>query len=167
MNYIQGLLDNLKQENIDSQWANSRNEWIKILPPVTKGKIGEKIALRLLDAKQAIDNKQGYDVYTTDMRVEVKLACSGTMGGYSAIMWRQIRPNDPYTHIFFIAVYPHKIRAFLVPKDSIPSSALLHQHGRGKTLDIYCITTRKVDRLFDWMIKYELNNRSAFTINKV
>lgn len=156
MNNIQDVLDHLRQEASDSQWANSRNEWVKILPPGTKGKIGEKMALRLLDAKQTIDNGQGYDVYTNDMKIEVKLACSGTMGGFPAIMWRQIRPKDPYTHIFFIAVYPHGVRAFLVPRSSIPDNALLHQHGRGKSLDIYCITTRKVNELFDWMIKYEV-----------
>jgi len=152
----QALLECLRESAGDPDWAGSRNEWVKSLASGKKGKVGENLVSAVLGAAPAKNNKAGYDLALDGMRIEVKLACTGKKNGYPYIQWPQIRPEDPYTHIAFVAVYPDKTRVFLVPKEDIPEEAMLHMHGRDKSLGIFCITTRKLDELFDWMTKHEI-----------
>ena len=153
---IQSEFDNLRQIRDDLLWSNARNSWIRALAPTDVGKIGEELAVKILGGSKTKNNTAGYDLDVNGMRVEVKLSTVINNDGHSILIWRQIRPSDPYTHICFIAVYPNKVRMFLVPKEKIPLEVLKHQHGRGKELDIFQIHTRKIDELFSWMVDHEL-----------
>jgi hypothetical protein len=153
---IQGRLDELHKVADEAMWAGARNAWLRALPPTTVGKIGEALALKVLGGSATQNNTIGYDIDLDGKHIEVKLSTVVMNDGYPILIWRQIRPTDPYTHICFIAVYPNNTRMFLVPKEAIPQETLKHQHGRGKSLDLYQIHARKIDALFPWMVAHEL-----------
>lgn len=170
LNYVQAVITNVLEQKIDIQgrlnelhrvadeamWAGTKNAWVRALPPATVGKIGEALALKILGGTATKNNTIGYDIDLAGKRVEVKLSTVVMNDGYPILIWRQIRPADPYTHICFIAVYPNNARMFLVPKEAIPQEVLKHQHGRGKSLDVFQIHARKIDTLFPWMVAHEL-----------
>jgi hypothetical protein len=153
---IQGNLDELHKTADDPLWLNARNAWIRALPPTTVGRIGEELARKVLGGRQTKNNTVGYDIDVEGWRVEVKLSTVINNDGRPILIWRQIRPSDPYTHICFIAVYPNKTRMFLVPREKIPTEVLKRQHGRDGSLDIFQIHARKIDALFPWMVDHEL-----------
>jgi hypothetical protein len=137
-------------------WTGKANAWIRELAPGSVGKVGEDLVLELVGGARSPNNKSGYDISCGEMLIEVKLSTVVVMSGYPILVWRQIRPDDPYTHICFIAVYPEDVRAFLVPKEEIPSDVMKHQHGRDARHDIFQIHTRNVNDLFPWMVEHEI-----------
>lgn len=162
---IQSVLNDLRIDDDDPLWKNTRNAWIRSLAPTHVGKVGEDLALRVLGGTRTQNNTVGYDIELDGKRVEVKLSTVVMNDGRPILIWRQIRPSDPYTHICFVAVYPNKTRMFLVPREVIPSDVLKRQHGRGQSLDIFQIHTRRIDDLFPWMVAHELRGNSELPAN--
>ncbi|HWS22971.1 MAG TPA: hypothetical protein VN226_00880 [Anaerolineales bacterium] len=148
----------LSRTRIDPMWSGKPNEWIRSLPPARIGIIGEDLALSILGGIKAKNNSVGYDLNSEGRLIEVKLSTVVLMnsGKSPTLCWRQIRPSDPYTHIFFVAVYPSDARVFLVPRGEIPVENLVYQHGRGKSIEIFQISTVKLSELFPWMVRYEI-----------
>jgi hypothetical protein len=153
---IQGVLDTLRVSDDDPLWANARNAWIRSLAPTQVGKIGEALALRVLGGKPTQNNTVGYDIDLNGKRIEVKLSTVVMNDGRPILIWRQLRPSDPYTHICFVAVYPDHTRMFLVPREVIPSDVPKRQHGRAQSLEIFQIHARKINELFPWMVAHEI-----------
>ena len=153
---IQARLNELHRVPEEAMWAGAPNAWVRALSPSAVGTIGEALALKVLGGTATKNNTIGYDIDLDGKRIEVKLSTVVMSNGYPILRWRQIRPNDPYTHICFIAVYPHKARMFLVPKEAIPNEVLKHQHGRGQSLDLFHIHARRIDTLFPWMVAHEV-----------
>ncbi|MGE3595785.1 MAG: hypothetical protein AB7N70_09555 [Dehalococcoidia bacterium] len=140
----------------DPMWLGQPNAWIRDLAPARIGIVGEELALSVIGGVKAPNNRSGYDIKHEEKLIEVKLSSIIKMNGYPILVWRQIRPNDPYTHLCFIAVYPDDVRIFLVPKTEIPTDCMKHQHGREGSLEIFQIHTRKVHELFPWMVRNEI-----------
>jgi hypothetical protein len=153
---IQAKLDALHRVAEDTLWLNARNAWIRALAPSSVGKVGEALALAVLGGRPTKNNTIGYDIDLNGQRIEVKLSTIVMNDGYPILIWRQIRPTDPYTHICFIAVYPSNVRMFLVPREKIPPEVLKRQHGRGESFDLFQIHARRTDALFPWMVAYEI-----------
>jgi hypothetical protein len=152
----QEAFSKLSASKADPMWVGKSNAWIRELAPAHIGVVGEDLALSVIGGSKAPNNKSGYDIKHDDMLIEVKLSSMIMMNGYPILVWRQIRPADPYTHICFIAVYPEDVRVFLVPKSEISKDCLKHQHGRGARLDIFQIHARKIHELFPWMVRNEI-----------
>ena len=153
----QEFFSKLSRVRHDPMWMGMPNEWIRLLPPASIGIVGEDLAYAMLGGIRAKNNSVGYDLNSDGKLIEVKLSTVVLMnsGKSKTLCWRQIRPIDPYTHIFFIAVYPDDIRTFLVPRDEIPDESLVYQHGRGKSIEIFQISTTNLADLFHWMVKHE------------
>ncbi len=64
------------------------------------------------------------------MKIEVETSTLSFTGS-NVWTWNQVRPNDPCSHLCFVAIYPDKVRVFNVPKDNIPKDVLWPQHGIG------------------------------------
>lgn len=152
----QEAFSKLAASRADPMWVGKLNAWIRQLAPAQIGDVGENLALSVLGGSRAPNNKIGYDIKSGEMLIEVKLSTVLVMSGHPILVWRQIRPTDPCTHIFFIAVYPEDVRLFLVPKSEIPADCLKHQHGRDGSLDIFQIHSRKIHDLFPWMVRNEI-----------
>lgn len=138
-------------------WTGKQNAWIRLLSPRSVGAVGESLAQAILGGTVSPNNRLGYDLEVDGKLVEVKLATMTVSDGYPAFFWHQIRPKDPYTHICFVAVYPDRVRMFLVPRTEIPADCLKHSHGRDSSIDIFSIVTRRVDDLFPWMTRNEIS----------
>jgi len=153
---VQLGLDDLQITVDDPLWVSAKNAWIRALAPTHVGKIGESLALKILGGKRTLNNTIGYDIDVDGKRVEVKLSTVVNNDGRPILIWRQIRPSDPYTHLCLIAVYPNNGRMFLVPREVIPPDAMRRQHGRNESLDIFQIHSRRIESLFPWMVAHEL-----------
>lgn len=155
---LQDNLDALKCSDalIEDHWVNARNGWIRALPNKKVGYAGECLIHGILGGTHHTDNSTGYDIETQDMRIEVKTSTLSFTGS-NVWTWNQVRPNDPYTHLCLVAVYPEDVRAFNVPKERIPRELLWSQHGIGGDGG----TTKQIkwnDRCSfpEWMVPYEL-----------
>lgn len=155
---VQEAFGRLSFEKTDPMWLGKQNAWIRGLAPVHIGAVGEQLALSVLGGEQSPNNRSGFDIQRNEEKIEVKLSTVVLMssGRSPTLCWRQIRPTDPYTHICFIAVYPEDVRMFLVPKEDIPRTALIKQHGRGEGFEIFQISTSQIDSLFPWMLRHEI-----------
>lgn len=154
---IQDVFDSLAEDAIDIYWANSRNLWIRQLAPSRIGKVGEALAQRVLGGVITANNTVGYDLDSYGKKIEVKLSSVVINDGAPILIWRQIRPSDPYTHLCLVAVYPDNVRLFLVPREDIPSAALVRSHGGAKGgIDLFQIHTRRINDLPDWLLKNEV-----------
>ncbi len=151
------MFDSLREYADSGIWKNSRNEWIRHLAPSRIGKVGEMLAKQVLGGSITPNNSVGYDLTVGGMRIEVKLSSVVMNDGALILIWRQIRPSDPYTHLCLIAVYPDDVRMFLLHRDEVPSDVLIRSHGGAKGgIDLFQIHTRKVDNLPDWLTKHEV-----------
>lgn len=154
---IQDAFDSLSESAIDGLWASSRNLWIRQISPSRIGKVGEMLAQKVLGGTITANNTIGYDLDSSGKKIEVKLSSVVINDGAPILIWRQIRPTDPYTHLCLIAVYPNDVRLFLVPRDDIPSTALVRSHGGAKGgINLFQIHTRRIYDLPEWLSKNEV-----------
>jgi hypothetical protein len=128
----QRILDELRvsDELIETHWVSAKNGWVRALPNKKVGRVGELLAQRLLGGTLHTDNSTGYDLECGSMKIEVKTSTLSFTGS-NVWTWNQVRPNDPYSHLCFVAIYPDKVRVFNVPKSDIPQAVLWPQHGIG------------------------------------
>jgi len=104
---------------IEAHWTDKPNGWIRLLPNKKVGYAGERLIHSALGGKHHTDNSTGFDIEVGIMKIEVKTSTLSFTES-NVWTWNQVRPNDPYTHLCFVAISPTSVRAFNVPKDSIP-----------------------------------------------
>lgn len=159
----QRILDELRTSDdlIETHWANARNGWIRALPNKKVGRVGELLVQRLLGGTLRTNNSTGYDLKCGTMKIEVKTSTLSFTGS-NVWTWNQVRPNDPYSHLCFVAVYPDRVRVFNVPKSQIPKGVLWPQHGIGGDGG----TTTQIkwgqqDTFPAWMQRHEVRRREG------
>lgn len=155
---LQSALENLKVADglLEAHWATAPNGWIRALPNKKVGYVGERLIYRMLGGKHHTDNSTGFDIESGEMKVEVKTSTLSFTKS-NVWTWNQVRPNDPYTHLCFVAIYPDRVRAFNVPKDMIPREVLWRQHGIGGDGGTTTqIKWNQRDSFPDWMTPYEI-----------
>lgn len=155
---LQSELDLLKDADglIQAHWVDAKNGWIRMLPNKNVGLVGEKLIHQVFGGTHHTDNSTGYDIEFGLMKIEVKTSTRSFAKG-NVWTWNQVRPNDPYTHLCLVAVYPDNVRAFNVPKDQIPEDVLWKQHGIGGDGGITTqIKWNQPDNFPDWMTAYEI-----------
>jgi hypothetical protein len=143
--------DELREEH----WGGSVNGWIRLLPNKKVGLVGEKLVHAIVGGVHHRVNDLGYDIEVGDMMIEVKTSTLSYSAG-NVWTWNQVRPNDPYTHLCFVAITPNDVRVFNVPRNEIPD-VYLGQHGIGGDGG----TTTQIkwnnrDTFPDWMIRHEI-----------
>jgi hypothetical protein len=135
---IDSICDNLKPQFISNNiWKNSKYEWIYNLPTTVKGKVGELICAEFFRNKNCEVTKYkkpNWDLNVDSMRVEVKLSMLNKTGYFKFL---QIRTNDDYTHICFLAIEPSEANIFLVPKDKVDGLQPQHSGKRGSQETMY------------------------------
>ncbi len=155
---LQTNLDALKNADdlIQAHWADSKNGWIRMLPNKKVGYVGEKLVHGIIGGTHHTDNSTGYDVESGGMKIEVKTSTLSFTQS-NVWTWNQVRPNDPYTHLCFVAIYPDNVRAFNVPKADIPKEVLWPQHGIGGDGGTTTqIKWNQRDGFPDWMARHEI-----------
>jgi hypothetical protein len=147
---IENICDTIKPDFISKTiWKNSKYEWIYTLPTTVKGKVGERICYEFFKLKNysvVKYNKPDWDLNVDFMRVEVKLSMLNTTGYFKFL---QIRPNDDYTHIAFLAIEPSESNIFLVPKSEVKGLKPQHSGERGSKDTMYLgITPNEMKNIY-------------------
>ena len=153
----QQILDSLKRERPTDIWLNATNNWVRLLSSGGIGRLTEDLVAIILGGIKTQNSLVGYDIDVSDKKIEVKAATVSISNRYPLLSWKGIRPNDPYTHICFVAIYPEDTRIFLVPKDDIPTKSLSPMNVPRKGMQVnYQIHIRKINNLPEWLINYEI-----------
>jgi len=130
MDFMKFMESQAGGEAIDLLWRGTRFEWLRNLQNTRKGDLGEKLAAAIFNGR--IVKGVRYDVDAGTMKIEVKLATQSIANVVTRkFTWNQVRYADDSTHHCLIAVYPAKIRVFLMPNEVIRLN-ISDQHGRGQ-----------------------------------
>jgi len=157
MGIIEDTADTLVPEDERDHFTDSRFEWIWRMANASKGEVGERLIETLFDGTRVTEEDE-YDVVVGEQRHEVKLACLRARGTYA---WNQIRLGYDYTHLTLIAVNPEDIRIFVIPKDEVSETELMHQHGgQERDGDTYVYESKKRDWPPYWMLSNEWTESS-------
>lgn len=114
------------------RWRDARFLWLKTVPAVHRGRVGEALFSRLFE-QAGIEVGPGTAGGHADRRaagldVEVKLSTLYDLrdGGLSYYKWMQLRPSSTFDVVAFLAVDPGRVRMWLVDKDT----AIAHAKGQ-------------------------------------
>jgi len=108
-------------------WVESPFAWIMTLPSRTRGAVGEKIVeqwLTLNGCKVSRAPHSGCDRVVNGINMEIKFSTLWEGGNY---VFQQLRDQD-YSHVFCLAISPHDVQAWIVPK-SVAWRHSAPQHG--------------------------------------
>ena len=154
---IQDVLDTLKPICEQNPWSHSKNEWVKNLSPVAKGKVGVDLFVSLYGGKPMSNNRSGYDIQFRDMKIESKLSTRSYTGS-NCYLYNQIRPADPYTHYWLVAVDLDTVRVFLLHRDDLPEARLWKQHGGVDEANpnTFQLKTSNQEIIPEWLEKFEV-----------
>jgi hypothetical protein len=113
---IESILMDVKKEYPLNKtiFTDTKYEWIKNQSNVKKGKVGEDIIMKYLNANKS--GKYEYDLTLDNKKIEVKLSCLNESGFFK---WLNIRVCDDYTHLSLVAVEPNIVNLYLIPKDEV------------------------------------------------
>jgi hypothetical protein len=150
---IQSSLEALKSSEFDVLWAGKPNAWVRELSSSRLSVLAERLVLRLIGGERPEGSENGFKVIHGEKYIEIKIATVGEMNGLPAIAWHTIRPDNPFTHLCFIAIYPDNARMFVVPKNEILQDALGVVKGSPGTFQLI---TRRVTQLYPWMVRNEV-----------
>lgn len=153
------IYKNLPDQNNDP-YANSPFYKVKVLSSRRKGSIFEKITKDYLKNtfKMAIAKAKStdHDTIANGVKVEIKGSTGWVddkTGKITHFRWQQIRLEQDYDIIIFLAMYPDVIKFFYATKEDVVknlSSKKFNQHG-GNSVDS---GTRSIDGFpedFPWM----------------
>jgi restriction endonuclease Mrr len=130
INSYQCHIDALIEQNNDP-YKSSPFRIYKQMSSKRKGKYFEKIVQEYLQ-------KQGYKVgkavnsdHDRVINDLIKLEIKGSLlwGDGTHFRWQQIRPNQDYDMICFVAVYPEAIRLYAATKDVVKSIVEVQDHN--------------------------------------
>jgi hypothetical protein len=132
-------------------WVGAPNSWVRSLAPVVRGQIADDMYIRLRGGRRIGNNRAGYDIENGALKVESKLS-TRSYSGTNCYLWNQIRPADPYTHLWLVAIGTHDVQAFFIPRASVPSDRLWKQHGReAGEENTYVLKTSAGEVIPPWM----------------
>jgi hypothetical protein len=152
-------------EQNNDPYKNSPFRIYKQMSSKRKGKYFEKIVEEYL-------KKQGYKVgkavnsdHDRVINDLIKLEIKGSLlwGDGTHFRWQQIRPNQDYDVICFVAVYPEAIRFYAATKDVVKSIVevqdhnghwIHNQHG-GKTMNSGTFFLDGIPEDFSWFSSLE------------
>lgn len=97
------------------EWDDSSFNWLRGLPPASKGAIGRDIGSGLLFAYGFTPGSYKYELRVNGQGVLSRVA---TKWAGSTVKFQNIR-NIDFDHVLCIALYPKKAYAWLVPKSEI------------------------------------------------
>jgi hypothetical protein len=164
INSYQCHIDALIEQNNDP-YKNSPFRIYKQMSSRRKGKCFEQIVQEYLQ-------KQGYKVgkavnsdHDRVINDLIKLEIKGSLlwGDGTHFRWQQIRPNQDYDMICFVAVYPEAIRLYASTKDVVKSIVevqdhnghwIHNQHG-GKTMNSGTFFLDGMPEDFSWFSSLE------------
>jgi hypothetical protein len=137
----------------DDAWAGAPNEWIKHLSATAKGRLAVQAYVGAFGGKACPGNSSGYDIDHSSYKIEAKLS-TRSYSGTNGFVWLQVRPRDPYTHLWLVAVEPTAIRTFLLPREAATPRLLKH-HGRETGGNTFQIKTTSGIAFPQWLVEYE------------
>ena len=153
--WIDRLQDLQHKTKSAAEWAGSRNAWIRDLAPREKGSLAVSLYVEAFGGSALSDTSIGYDIDSGSLKIESKLS-TRSYSGTNGYVWLQIRDQDPYTHLWLVAVDVDTVRCFLVPRNSAEPH-LLKQHGRTKGTENTCqIKTSRSTLIPAWLAAHEV-----------
>ncbi|MBC6443379.1 MAG: hypothetical protein GDA53_09765 [Rhodobacteraceae bacterium] len=132
----------------DDQWNKSPFNWIRCLPPRTKGAIGERLvadylACKGFDVTRSPDGQA--DRIIAGHRAEIKMSMLWKNGTYK---FQQIRDQN-YEFAIFLGISPFDAHCWVLPKadiiDRIKTEDIPHQHGGRDGTDTAWLTINPND----------------------
>jgi hypothetical protein len=99
----------------NSEWIDSPFNWIRGLPPASKGAIGRDIGSGLLQAYGFTPGAYRYELRVNGQGVKVKV---GMKWEGDIVKFQNVRDTN-FGHVLCIALYPKKAYAWLIPKAEI------------------------------------------------
>lgn len=111
----------------DPEWAASAWAYLKRPSPKVFGGLAEEALAEWLgaDPRRSTD----HDLCLGSMEIEVKAATSH----HGLVVFNQIRAEQRYTHVLFLAFMPHDVRGWLATKD-VAAAVSLPQHRRDEQI---------------------------------
>lgn len=97
------------------EWDDSSFNWMRGLPPASKGAIGRDIGSGLLFAYGFTPGANRYELRVNGQGVLVRVA---TKWKENTVKFQNIR-DIQFDHVLCIALYPKKAYAWLIPKEEI------------------------------------------------
>jgi len=105
-------------------------------PSKTKGVIIEKMTERYLSNLGITTEKRTsteHDIRISNLKIEIK--GSSLWDGSNSFKWQQIRDNQDYDALIFVAIYPTGVRFYYATKKEVFDSGMLAlQHGGKKSV---------------------------------
>jgi len=102
----------------------------------TKGAIIEKVTERYLSNLGIITEKRTsteHDIRISNLKIEIK--GSSLWDGSNTFKWQQIRDNQDYNALIFVAIYPTGVCFYYATKEEVFDSGMLTlQHGGKKSV---------------------------------
>ncbi len=128
-------LENITNDLIASypaskEWDDSPFNWIRGLPPASKGAIGRDIGSGLLYAYGFTPSSHRYELRVNGQGVVVRVA----MKWKGNIVKFQNLRNNEFEHIFCIALYPKSAYAWLIPKSEVWHNDAVRNDRAGVTM---------------------------------
>lgn len=97
------------------EWEDSSFNWLRGLPPASKGAIGRDIGSGLLYAYGFTPGAKKYELRVNGQGVLVRVA---TKWKGNSVKFQNIRDIE-FDHVLCVGLYPKKAYAWLVPKEQI------------------------------------------------
>jgi len=135
------------------EWDSSEFDWIRGLPPASKGVIGRYVGYALLQHYGLTVTAYKYELRINGQGVLVRM---GTKWVGNVLKFQNIR-NNPFDHVLCIGLYPKSAYAWLVPKDEIWKDGVVRDDRDGvkkqhKGADAWISVDPK--KVQDWLEPY-------------
>lgn len=125
-------------ESKNEAWKDSPFEWVKSLPPGSKGKLGARLVSAWSAAKGLkIDSSpdSDADLLINGHRAEIKFSTLWAAGGYK---FQQIRDQN-YEYLIALGISPHDAHCWVISKDILKKHVIGHkpQHTGAKGTETF------------------------------
>ncbi len=162
------LADAIKDEYLSDEdpWQDSPFQWIKMIPPRKKGKLGEKLVAAWCAVNGlAIDTPKDSDadLLVNGNRVEIKLSTLWESGIYK---FQQIR-DQKYDLLVCLGISPHSGHCWVLNKEVLKKHVIGHrpQHGGKAGTDTFWLEVNP-NHIEKWLAPYGGTLEDGFKILK-
>lgn len=129
-NILETIAANLVAEYPETQaWSDSSFNWIRTLPPASKGAIGRNLASGLLQQYGLTVTARRGLLRVNGLRISVK---TSLMWGAGTIKFQNIRDTN-FDFVLCLGIYPHKAYGWLAPKNEIWADGRIRSDRPGVT----------------------------------
>jgi hypothetical protein len=111
------------------EWDESPFNWIRGLPPASKGAIGRYIGSGLLQAYGFSPTTHRYELRLNGQKILARMALKWEG---NIIKFQNIRDVD-FNHVLCLGLYPNKAFAWLIPKNQIWLNRVVRKDRPGVT----------------------------------